>query len=122
MSLSTSSAIKITKENENRFREEVVDIFRVQKDAKRLFLCKERREIGSLETKLGDLERDRELKIQRYNKDQRNLQWYLYDLRLETSALKGKRFWCLSIIISRTGETKTPEASDLYTTADAKFV
>ncbi|XP_044167127.1 uncharacterized protein LOC122946909 isoform X2 [Acropora millepora] len=89
MSFSTSSAIKITKENENRFREEVVDIFRVQKDAKRLFLCKDRREIGSLETKLGDLERDRELKIQRYNKDQRNLQWYLYDLRLETSALKG---------------------------------
>lgn len=122
MSFSTSSAIKITKENEYRFREEVVDIFRVQKDAKRLFLCKERREVDSLETKLGDLERDRELKIQRYNKDQRNLQWYLYNLRLETSALKGKRFSCLSIIISRTGETKTPETSDLYITADAKFV
>lgn len=99
MPFSTSSAIKITKENEYRFREEVVDIFRVQKEAKRLFLCKERREVDSLETKLGDLERDRELRIQRYNKDRRNLQWSLYNLRLETSSLKGKRFWCLSIII-----------------------
>ena len=92
MPFSTSPTIKITTENEYRSKEEVVDIFRVHKDARRLFLCKERREVGSLESSLGDLTRKREMEIQKYNNDQRNLQWALYNLRLEKSSVKGKRF------------------------------
>ena len=90
MNLSTNAKIKpITKENESRFREETVDIFRVNKDAKRCFLCKERREFGLLESTLVDLRKNSEKRIQRYKSDKRNLQWVLYSLRLQKT---GKSF------------------------------
>ena len=89
MNWSTTFKIKITKENESRFREEAVDIFRVNKDAKRWFLCKDRREFGSLQSTLGDLRKNSEMRIQQYKNDKRNLQWVLYSLRLQKT---GKSF------------------------------
>lgn len=83
MNLSRTLKIKITKDNESRFREEKVDIFRVQKEAKRSFLCKDRRECGFLQSTLGDLRKNSEMKIKQYEDDKRNLQWVLYNLRLE---------------------------------------
>ena len=83
MNLSTTLKIPITKENECRFREEKMDIFRVKKYTKRSFLCKDRREFGVLQSTLGDLRKNSEIRIRQYEDDMRNLQWVLYNLRLE---------------------------------------
>ena len=83
MNLSTPTKIKITKENENRCSEETLDIFGVQKDAKRTFLCKERREYGFLQSTLSDLRKNSEMRIRQYKDDQRNLHWDLYNLQLQ---------------------------------------
>lgn len=90
MDLSTASAsVKITKENESRCREEALDIFRVQKDAKRLFLCRERRECSLLQSKLGDLRKNSEMELQKYKHDEQDLQWDLYNLRLGKTRMTG---------------------------------
>lgn len=90
MDLSTASAsVKITKENESRCREEALDIFRVQKDAKRLFLCRERREFSLLQSKLGDLRKNSEMELQKYKHDEQDLQWDLYNLRLGKTRMTG---------------------------------
>lgn len=81
MSASTVFSVKITKENESRFREESVDIFRVKNAAKRSFLCKDRREFGSLQSTLRDLKKTNETRIKEYEDNKRNLQWVLYNLR-----------------------------------------
>lgn len=81
MSASTVLSVKITKENESRFREESVDIFRVKNAAKRSFLCKDRREFGSLQSTLRDLKKTNETRIKEYEDNKRNLQWVLYNLR-----------------------------------------
>lgn len=80
MSLSTVNSVEITKLNESRFREEAVDIFRVKKAAKRSFLCKDRREFGSLQFTLENLRKTNEIKIREYEDSKRNLQWFLYNL------------------------------------------
>lgn len=90
MDLSTTAKIQITKENESRCREETMDIFGVKKDAKRSFLCRDRREFGVLQSTLGDLRKDNETRIRHYEDDMRNLQWALYNLRLEQTGKNGK--------------------------------
>lgn len=50
-------------ENEYCFKEEVVDIFRVYKDVRCLFLCKEWCEVGLLEFLFGDFIRKCEMEI-----------------------------------------------------------
>lgn len=67
-----------------------MDIFRVKKDAKRSFLCRDRREFGVLQSTLGDLRKDNETRIRHYEDDMRNLQWALYNLRLEQTGKNGK--------------------------------
>lgn len=57
MSVSTVNTVQITELNESRFREEAVDIFRVKKAAKRSFLCRDRREFGSLQFTIGNLKK-----------------------------------------------------------------
>lgn len=83
MSLSTVTTVQITKLNESRFREEAVDIFRVKKAAKRSFLCKDRREFGSLQFTIGNLQKTSENNIKEYEDNKRNLQWFLYNLQLQ---------------------------------------
>lgn len=102
MNLSTVFSVKITKENESRFREESVDIFRVKKAAKRSFLSKDRLEFGSLQSTLGNLRKSSETKIKELEDHKRNLQWVLYNLRLdktgtievtESSLFKFRQIW-----------------------------
>lgn len=81
MSVSTVNTVQITELNESRFREEAVDIFRVKKAAKRSFLCRDRREFGSLQFTIGNLKKTSENKIKEYEENKRNLQWFLYNLR-----------------------------------------
>lgn len=83
MRASTVFSVKITKENESRFREESVDIFRVKNAAKRSFLCKDRREFGSLQSTLRDLQKSSETRKKEYEDNKRNLHWVLYNLRHE---------------------------------------
>ena len=90
MSLSTPFSVKITKENENRFREESVDIFRVKKAAKRSFLCKDRREFSLLQSTLGDLQKSSETRIKEYDDNKRDLKWVLYNLRHEKTGTLDK--------------------------------
>ena len=90
MDLSTTAKIQITKENESRCREETMDIFGVKKDAKRSLLCRDRREFGVLQSTLGDLRKDNETRIRHYEDDMRNLQWALYNLRLEQTGKNGQ--------------------------------
>lgn len=67
-----------------------MDIFGVKKDAKRSFLCRDRREFGVLQSTLGDLRKDNETRIRHYEDDMRNLQWALYNLRLEQTGKNSK--------------------------------
>lgn len=90
MDLSTTAKIQITKENESRCREETMDIFGVKKDAKRSFFSRDRREFGVLQSTLGDLRKDNETRIRHYEDDMRNLQWALYNLRLEQTGKNGQ--------------------------------
>lgn len=90
MSLSTAFSVKITKENENRFKEESVDIFRVKKAAKRSFLCKDRREFGLLQSTLGNLQKSSETRIKEYDDSKRDLEWILYNLRQEKAGKLGE--------------------------------
>lgn len=83
MRASTVFSVKITKENESRFREESVDIFRVKNAAKRSFLCKDRREFGSLQSTLRDLQKSSETRKKEHEDNKRNLHWVLYNLRHE---------------------------------------
>ena len=83
MRASTVFSVKITKENESRFREESVDIFRVKNAAKRSFLCKDRREFGSLQSTLRDLQKSSETRKKEHEHNKHNLHWVLYNLRHE---------------------------------------
>ena len=88
--LSTVFSVKITKENENRFKEESVDLFGVKKAAKRSFLCKDRREFDLLQSTLGKLQKTSEIRIKEYDNNKRDLQWILYNLRQEKTGKLGK--------------------------------
>lgn len=88
MRASTVFSVKITNENERRCREESMDIFRVKNAAKRSFLCKDRREFGSLQSTIRDLLKTSETRIKEYEDNKRNLHWVLYNLRHEKTGGK----------------------------------
>lgn len=88
--LSTTFSVKITKENENRFKEETVDLFGVKKASKRSFLCKDRREFDLLQSTLGKLQKTSEIRIKEYDNNKRDLQWILYNLRQQKTGKLGE--------------------------------